>query len=191
MVLYCECQNRYMHPLGLYHMLGLCQNLWSFRIDTVTSNWSFSTSGPPNSKTQIALTNFCPVTIVIQIPILGWTIKICKPSPRFHRVKKKKKLLNTIYYPPHIFLGFPGDSDSKESACNIGDLYLIPGSGRSPGGGNGYPLQYFCLKNSMDRGAWRATVHAVAKNQRPLGDKCFPFFTSQVLTLFPFLSSRY
>ena len=43
----------------------------------------------------------------------------------------------------------------------------------------------------MDRGAWRATVHAVAKNQRPLGDKCFPFFTSQVLTLFPFLSSRY
>ena len=50
------------------------------------------------------------------------------------------------------FLGFPGGSDGKESACNAGDLSLIPGSERSPGGGNDYPLQYFCLENSMDRG---------------------------------------
>ena len=50
------------------------------------------------------------------------------------------------------FLGFSGGSDGKESACKAGDLDSIPGSGRSPGEGNGYPLQYSCLKNSMDRG---------------------------------------
>jgi len=59
---------------------------------------------------------------------------------------------------------FPGGSDSKESACSAGDLGLIPGLGRSPGVGNGNPLQYSCLENSMDRGAWRATVHGVAKS---------------------------
>ena len=59
----------------------------------------------------------------------------------------------------HAYLqGFPGGSDSKESACSAGDLGLIPGSGRSPGEGNGNPLQYSCLENSMDTGAWRATV---------------------------------
>ena len=54
--------------------------------------------------------------------------------------------------------GFPGGSDSKESACNAGVSGVIPGLGRSPGEGNGNPLQYFCLENPMDRGAWRATV---------------------------------
>ena len=57
-----------------------------------------------------------------------------------------------------LFLGLPGGSDGKESACNVGDPGLIPGSGRSPGEGNGYPLQYSCLENPMDRGAWWATV---------------------------------
>ena len=52
-----------------------------------------------------------------------------------------------------LTIGFPGDSDGKESACNTGDLGLIPASGRSPGEGNGNPLQYFCLENSMDWGA--------------------------------------
>ena len=51
-------------------------------------------------------------------------------------------------------LGFPGGSDGKASACNAGDLSLIPGSGRYPGEGNGNPLQYSCLKNPMDGGAW-------------------------------------
>ena len=53
-----------------------------------------------------------------------------------------------------MFLGFPVGLDSKESACNAGDLGLNPGSGRSPEEGNGNPLQYSCLKNSMDRGTW-------------------------------------
>ena len=62
-------------------------------------------------------------------------------------------------------LGFPGGSDSEESTCSAGDPDLIPGSGRSPEEGNGTPLQYSYLENSMDRGAWQATVHRVTKSQ--------------------------
>ena len=62
-------------------------------------------------------------------------------------------------------MGFPSGSDGKESACNVGDLGLIPGLGRSPGKGNGYSVQYSFLKNSMDRGGWRATVHGIAKSE--------------------------
>ena len=61
--------------------------------------------------------------------------------------------------------GFPGGSDSKASACNVGDPCWIPGSGRSPGEGNGNPLQHSCLENPMDGGAWEATVHGVAKSR--------------------------
>ena len=65
-------------------------------------------------------------------------------------------------------LGFLDGSDSKESACDAGDLGLIPGLGRSPGEGNGNSLQYSCLENSLNRGAWWAPVHGVAKSQTPL-----------------------
>ena len=61
--------------------------------------------------------------------------------------------------------GLPFGSDSKESACSAGDLGSIPGLGRSHGEVNGYPLQYSCLENFMDRGAWWATVHGVTKSQ--------------------------
>jgi len=64
-----------------------------------------------------------------------------------------------------VILGFPGDSDGKESACNAGDLGLIPGLKRSPGEGYGYSPQYSCLENSMDRGPWQVTVHRVTKSQ--------------------------
>ena len=70
--------------------------------------------------------------------------------------------------PTPVFLGFPGGSDGKESSCSVGDLVLTPGLGRSPGEGHGYPLQYSCLENPMDRGAWRATVHGVAKSRTGL-----------------------
>ena len=59
--------------------------------------------------------------------------------------------------------GFPGGSDGKESACNAGDPGFVPRSGRSPGVENGNPLQYSCLENPMDRGAWQATVYTVAE----------------------------
>ena len=67
-------------------------------------------------------------------------------------------------------LGFPWGSDDKESAYNVRYLGLIPGLGRSPGGGHGNSLQCSCLQNPMDRGAWWATVHGIAKSQTQLRD---------------------
>ena len=63
-----------------------------------------------------------------------------------------------------------GSPAGKESTCNAGDLGSVTGLGRSPGEGNSYPLQYSGLENSMDRGAWRATVHGVTKSQTELSD---------------------
>ena len=62
-----------------------------------------------------------------------------------------------------VYMGSPGSSVSEESACSAGDPGLIPGLGRSPGEGNGNPLQYSCLENPMDRGAWWAAVHGVTR----------------------------
>ena len=71
---------------------------------------------------------------------------------------------------PYAHLGVPGGSEGKESACSAGDLGLITGLGRSPGEGNDNPLQYSCLENPMDGGAWQATVHRVTKGQIQLSD---------------------
>ena len=62
-------------------------------------------------------------------------------------------------------MGFPGGSDGKEGTCNQGDLSSIPGLGRSPREGKGYPLQYSCLENPIGRGAWWAIIHGVTKTQ--------------------------
>ena len=67
-------------------------------------------------------------------------------------------------------MGFPGGSEIKASACNVGDWGSIPGLGRSPGEGNGNPLQYSCLENPMDGGAWWATIHGITKNWTQLSD---------------------
>ena len=67
-------------------------------------------------------------------------------------------------------MSFPGGSDGKASACNAGDLGLTPGLGRSPGEGNGNPLQYSCLENPTDGGAWQAVVHGVAKSRTRLSN---------------------
>ena len=72
-----------------------------------------------------------------------------------------------------LVLDFPGGSDGKASAYNEGDPGSIPGSGRSPGEGNGDPLQYSSLENPMDRRAWWAVVHGVAKSQTLLSDFTF------------------
>ena len=68
-----------------------------------------------------------------------------------------------------LFWGFAGGSDDKESAYNTGDTGLIPGSGRSPREGNGNPLQYSFLDNTMDRGAWQATIYGVTKSRHNWG----------------------
>ena len=85
---------------------------------------------------------------------------------KIHVLSLTNFLLSTVLAVAHQFLlGFPGSLYSKESACNIGDLGLTPGWGRSPGEGNGNPLQYSCLENSMDRGTLQALVHGVAESQ--------------------------
>ena len=88
-------------------------------------------------------------------------------------MKKTSQFIYIYYYINIIIyyiLGFPGDSDGKESACNAGDLAFIPGSVRFPGERHGNLLQYSCLENPMDRGAWWATVCGVAKSWTWLSD---------------------
>ena len=75
-----------------------------------------------------------------------------------------------VYWGTRSRAGFPGGSDGEDSADNAGDPGWIPGAGRSPGGGHGNPLQYSCLENPLDRGAWRATVHGVGKSRTGLSD---------------------
>ena len=87
-----------------------------------------------------------------------------------------------------LLLFFFGGSEVKASACNAGDQDLIPGLGRSPGEGNGNPLQYSYLENPMDGGAWWATVHRVAKSQTQLNDfthTSLQYFSSQAPTFHP------
>ena len=100
--------------------------------------------------------------------------RIVSGLPHFSSTTRKSSQLRS----PHLISSYqmvnisqlPGSSDGKESACNAGDLGLIPELGRSPGEGNDYPLQYSCLENSMDIGAWRATVVGVAKSWSRLSD---------------------
>ena len=85
-----------------------------------------------------------------------------------HILDLKKVLLDNkskLWCISFFHLGSTGGSDGKESTCNAGDLGLIPGLGKFPGGGNGNPLQYSCLETPMDRGAWKATVRGVLKSQ--------------------------
>jgi len=84
------------------------------------------------------------------------------PVLYFHLISKYGSHLMPLHLIPFA-LGFPGGSVGKESACNAGDSGSIPPSGRSPGEGNGNPLQYSCLGNPMDRGAWCAIVHRLQR----------------------------
>ena len=78
--------------------------------------------------------------------------------------------MSTIYALLYLLLGFPGGSEGKASACSVADLGSIPGLERSPGEGNGNPLQYSCLENSTNWGTWWAIVHGVAKSQTRLSN---------------------
>ena len=117
------------------------------------------------------LRNFIKLCIHLMCLYIKCKLKQTSSLKNNDESKKKKKKL-----------GFLGGSDGKEpSTCNAGDLVLIPGLGRSPGEGNGYPLQYSGLKNYMDRGTWQATVHGVTKSQIQLSD--FHFHYSPLVLL--------
>ena len=87
-----------------------------------------------------------------------------------HRVAKSWTRLKRFSTHAYVHKGFPGGSVVKNQPANAGDVGLIPESERSSGVGTGIPLQYSCLGNPMDRGAWRATVHGVAKSQTQFSD---------------------
>ena len=98
------------------------------------------------------------------------------------------------FYHDYTNMGFPGVSDGKESACSAGDLGLISGSRRSPGEGNGNPLQHSCLENPMDRGAWWAAVYGVTHTYKHIQYAYFqafkqtktPYYSYYLIALFPF-----
>ena len=90
-------------------------------------------------------------------------------AQRVNRYYSKKEKIEYLYKIT-VIEGFPGGLNSKESACNVGHLGLILGSGRAPGKGNGNPLQYSCLENPVVRGAWWATVQWVTKSQTRLSN---------------------
>ena len=97
------------------------------------------------------------------------------------KLQLPKEVTCVLIHQFHQLLGFPGGSEVKASACNAEDWGSIPGSGRSPGEGNGNPLQYSCLESPMDGGAWWAIVHGVAKSQTRLSDFTFTFTFHQLL----------
>ena len=94
----------------------------------------------------------------------GILVNYCKAFSQSHAIQPS--FIHHLLTPYYVLSweAFLGDSDGKESACNAGDPGSIPGWDRFPGEGNGNPLQYPCLENPMDKGAWQATVHGVAQS---------------------------
>ena len=89
-------------------------------------------------------------------------VSFTQQSDRIENVRGNITLISGIWHP--YYDNFPGGSDNKESVCNAGDVGSAPGLGRPPGEGNGNPFWYSCLENTMDRVAWWATIHGVAKS---------------------------
>ena len=120
-----------------------------------------------------------PVAQMVKRPPTVWDTRV--QSLGREDLLEKGRATHSSILAPHPKKGaqrnisFPGGSDGKASAYNAGDLGLIPRSGRSPGEGKGNPLQYSCLENLMDGGAWWATVHRVAKSRTGLSDFTFTF----------------
>ena len=112
--------------------------------------------------------SFCHEIISLPLKRMSMIVQLCLDT--YNKVGKQQeapKVSDTghlLFSSNKDGIGFPWWFSGKESACNAGDPGSIPGSERFRGGGHGNPLQYFCLENPMDSGAWQATVHGVAKN---------------------------
>ena len=126
----------------------------SWRIPRDWGAWWAAVYGVAQSRTQLKWLSSSSSVYM--------SVSVCQSVPAFFCY------LVSIHY-------FPGGSEGKKSACSTGDLGSIPGSGRSPGEGNGNPLQHTCLENSMDRGSWQATVHGVSKSGTWLSNFTFTF----------------
>ena len=133
-----------------------CGHCWVFQIC-----WRFECSIFTASSFRIWNSS----TEILSPPLALFVVMLSKAHLTSHS-RKSLWVYNT---------GFPHSSVGNESACSTGDPSSIPGLGRSPGEGNGNPLQYSCLENPMDRGAWWAAVHGVAKSRTRLSDFTFTF----------------
>ena len=125
--------------------------MWGLHTEVLQASMSHiclnqDTTFSPSILSQLTLF-LCEVATVKRRPLLATVLVRCR-----------KGIILCL-------MGFPGDSECRESACNVRDLSSIPGSGRSHGEQNGYPFPYSCLENSIDRGAWRAIVHGIPKSQ--------------------------
>ena len=146
------------HLILCHHLLLLPSVFPNFRI---FSNESFFASGGQNIG-ALASASVLPMNIQGWFP-LGLTDLISFQTKGLSRVFSRSTILRRKFFSTQPSWGSPGSSVGKESTRSAGDLGLIPGSGRSLGGGNGKPPQYSCLENPMDRGAWRAIVHEVLR----------------------------
>ena len=119
-------------------------------LPTCSRTWSFGAVALWYCQLQAVHGQFCKQSWLNSPQIIQFELAICD-SPRYPSGSRQSQIPNSNWV---IYIwGFPGGSDGEESACNVGDLGLIPRLGRSPGEGNGNPLQYSCLGNPMDRGA--------------------------------------
>ena len=128
---------------------------------------------------EYCLLNVVIIIIIIIIIIIYTGIEIkhlkCQTTLTYKQEGEQIIMLLFVSAAGFSFTGFPGGSDSKESASQCRRPGFSPCWGRSPGKGDGYPLQYSCLENSTDRGVWWATVHGVANSQTRQSDQQFSF----------------
>ena len=126
------------------------------------SHLSYQSHWFSNQPRGLILLNQTPVGSPVygsNSPLLRGHLSLCNPLPHLCALLSIRLHLSAPTF--SIFMGLPWRSGAEESACNAGDPASIPGSGRFPGEGNGNPFQHSCLEDSMDRGAWQATVHRV------------------------------
>ena len=150
-------QSRTISPPQVFKLNPVCQF-------TFAMGMLYNTFTALHSMGQVASgTIILPTAERCQNLLLRWEVAEVEPE-------STSTSICTVHTFSTSQLGFPGGSDSKESACNAEDPGLIPGSGRCPGEGNGYPLQYSCLENPRDREASQATVHGATRSQTRMSD---------------------
>ena len=147
--------------------------MWKLVIQSCPTVCKPMDCSPPGSSVHEILQARIPEWIAISFSkgssrLRDWTWVSCIPGRCFNLWVTREALFN-ITYTYKTLIGRESvifkTTDDKEPACNAGDPGSIPESGRSPGEGNGYPLQYSCLRNPMDRGAWWAVVHGITESQ--------------------------
>ena len=158
------CNERYNENY-LYHLCIL-----EYYMSLKNSSFGVLNSGDPSLIPGLGRSAGEEIGYLVQYSWASLVAQLVKNPPAMQETPvqflgQEDPLEKGYRLPTPVFLGFPGGSDGKESTRNAGDLGSIPELRRSPGEGNSYPCQYSCLENSMDRGAWQATVHDVTKSR--------------------------